>query len=64
MSRHLRSSLPMAVNLLQPSISEGVRKKFKQRQQQQKRIYNKRMKPMSSLQPNDVVRYQKGSLWL
>ena len=42
MSRCLRSSLPMAVTLLQLSISEGIREKLKQRQQQQKCIYDKR----------------------
>ena len=57
MSRCICSSLPMAVTLLQPSISEGVRQKLKQREQQQKCIYDKRTKPMSCLQPNDVVRY-------
>ena len=63
MSRHLRSSLPMAVTMFQPSVSVGVREKLKQRQQRQKGIYDNRTKPMSSLQPNDVVRYQTGRMW-
>ena len=31
MSRHLHSSVPIAVTMLQPSVSVGVREKLKQR---------------------------------
>ena len=52
MSRRLRSSLPMTDAMLQPSISEEVKRKLEQRQQRQKRFYDRGTKPLSSLQPN------------
>ena len=63
MSRHLRSGLPITVTTLQPFVNEGVREKLKQRQQQQKYRYDKQAKPLSNLQPKDVVRYQTGRTW-
>jgi len=63
MSRHLRSGLPITVTMLQPFVNEGVREKLKQRQQQQKYRYDKQAKPLSNLQPKDVVRYQTGRTW-
>ena len=63
MGRRLRSSLPMTDSMLQPSISEGVKRKLEQRQQRQKHFYDRGTKPLSSLQPNEVVRYQAGRIW-
>ena len=63
MSRRLRLSLPMTDAMLQPSISEEVKRKLEQRQQRQKRFYDRGTKPLSSLQPNEVVRYQTGKMW-
>ena len=63
MSRRLRSSLPMTDAMLQPSISKEVKRKLEQRQQRQKSFYDRGTRPLSSLQPNEVVRYQTGKMW-
>ena len=63
MSRRLRSSLPMTDAMLQPSISKEIKRKLEQRQQRQKSFYDRGTRPLSSLQPNEVVRYQTGKMW-
>ena len=64
MSRRLRASLPMTGKMLEPEIPENTRVKLDHRQQKQKRSYDKATKSLPELKPGDVIRYQKGRLWM
>ena len=64
MSRRLRASLPMTGTMLKPEVPENTRVKLDHRQQKQKRSYDKTTKLLPELKPGDVIRYQKGRLWM
>ena len=63
MNRRLRSILPMTTVLLEPQISRGTKEKLKQRQTNQKHLYDRGARPLSDLKPNDTIRYKRNKSW-
>ena len=63
MSQRLRLTLPMTTPMLEPQINVNVKEKLKHRQTTQKKHYDKTVKILPTLQPNDTVRYQGKHSW-
>ena len=49
--------------MLEPQINVNVKEKLKHRQTTQKKHYDKTVKILPTLQPNDTVRYQGKQSW-
>ena len=62
MSRQLRSKLPVTQDMLKPSVV-SAQAELRARQTEYKRQYDKSARPLSELQPGDVVRYRHGKQW-
>lgn len=60
MSRRLRNRIPAKTDLLKPKAAKAVNHKLNQRQQLQKKYYDKRasLRPKHKLSPGDTVRFR------
>ncbi|KAK2558929.1 hypothetical protein P5673_018547 [Acropora cervicornis] len=63
MSRATRTKIPVATELLQPKLFTEVYQQLKARQQRQVHYYNQGTKPLTSLEPQEVVRLRQGKTW-
>jgi len=62
MSRLLRSRLPVSNDRLQPR-TQHAKSALKKRQQNQKKFYDRRAKPLPPLRKGDSIRVQQGGQW-
>ena len=58
MSRRLRTTIPTNKQLLKPTMTTGIQKQLRKKQQQNKSTYDKSAKPLRKLRPGQVVRLQ------
>ncbi|MES9901692.1 MAG: RNase H-like domain-containing protein, partial [Sedimenticola sp.] len=63
MNRMLRDHIPTKAKLLQPQIPVNAKQQLQNKQQQQKRYYDRNAKDLKKLKPNDVIRYRKDEQW-
>ena len=63
MSRATRTKIPVATELVQPKLVTEVYRQLKACQQRQIQYYNQGPKPLTFLEPQEVVRLRQGKNW-
>jgi hypothetical protein len=64
MNCRTRTTLPTSEKLLAPKIVKGIPTKLKQKQETQKKYYDRGTKPLQPLKPGDSIRMKKRGTWL
>ena len=62
-SRRLRTRLPVASHLLDPSVASDVRSQLVDIQMKHRFYHDRSAKPLSGLNPDDSIRVHNGSSW-
>ena len=63
MSRSTRTKIPVPTECLQPKLVTEIYQQLKACQQQQVHYYNQGTKPLTPLEPQEVVRLRRGKTW-
>lgn len=63
MSHATRTKIPVATELLQPKLDTEVYQQLKACQQRQVHYYNQGTKPLTTLEPQEVVHLRQGKTW-